>query len=50
MDSPNTPREQPDSTSIEAKTRAWLQLKQEMEELLATMEYVALMLRLGVRL
>jgi len=50
MDSPNTPRAHPDRIDFEARTRALLELKHQMEELLAKMEYAALMLRLGVRL
>lgn len=49
MESPHTPREEPQRTDLEAKTLAWLELKHEMEKLHARIEYVRLILRLGVR-
>jgi hypothetical protein len=48
MDTPNTPREAPQSTDLDAKLHAWLELKREMESLHAQVEYVRLLLKLGV--
>lgn len=49
MDTPNTPRETRQNPDLDAKVQAWLALKQEMELLHARVEYVRLMLKLGVR-
>jgi len=48
MNTPNTPREPQQSTELDAKIHAWLELKREMESLHAQVEYVRLMLKLGV--
>lgn len=48
MDTPNSPRETHDSP-LDAKVQAWLELKREMEALHAQVEYVRLLLKLGVR-
>lgn len=49
MDSPNTPRGTPHATDFEAKTLAMLKLKHEMELLHARLEYLKLVLKMGVR-
>jgi hypothetical protein len=49
MDTPNTPRETRQGADQEAKLHAWLELKREMESLHAQVEYVRLLLKLGVR-
>jgi len=49
MDTPNTPREPQQSTHLEAKALAWLELKREMQSLHAQIEYVRLLIKLGVR-
>ena len=48
MDTPNNPRETQDA-QLNAKVEAWLELKREMEALHAQVEYVRLLLKLGVR-
>jgi hypothetical protein len=48
MDKPDTPREKQDAP-LDAKVQAWLELKREMEALHAQVEYVRLLLKLGVR-
>ena len=48
MDKPNLPRDSIPSEALGAKTLAWLELKQEMAGLHAQVEYVALLLRMGV--
>ena len=48
MDTPNNPRETQDA-QLDAKVQAWLELKREMETLHAQVEYVRLLLKLGVR-
>jgi hypothetical protein len=45
MDTPNTPREPPESADLEAGLHAWLELKREMESLHVQVEYVRLMSR-----
>jgi hypothetical protein len=50
MDAPNTPRKPPSDPDFEAKTRAWLELKREMEQLHANVEYLRLILKMGVKL
>jgi hypothetical protein len=47
MESQNTPSAQPQRTA-DATMQAWLDLKHEMEQLHAHIEYVRLILRLGV--
>jgi hypothetical protein len=49
MDTPDTPRETPPGADLGAKLHAWLDLKREMESLHAQVEYVRLLLKLGVR-
>lgn len=49
MDTPNPPRETRPTTDLDAKVQAWLALKHEMELLHARVEYVRLLLKLGVR-
>ncbi len=48
MDTPHTPREPQQSTNLEAKALAWLELKREMQSLHAQIEYVRLLIKLGV--
>ena len=57
MTAMNTPAPQPSNSpdpsartpAIEAQVRAWLKLKGEVAELHARLEYIKLMLSLGVR-
>ncbi len=48
MNTPNTPRESQSSPDKDAKVLAWMKLKREMEVLHSQVEYVRLMLKLGV--
>jgi hypothetical protein len=48
MDTPNTPREPRQSNELKAKALAWLALKREMQSLHAQIEYVRLLIKLGV--
>ena len=48
MNTPHTPREPQSSAAIEAKVSQWLELKREMETLHAQVEYVRLLIKLGV--
>ena len=48
MDTPNNPRET-QGPQLNTKIEAWLELKREMEALHAQVEYVRLLLKLGVR-
>ena len=48
MDTPDTPRET-QNAQLKTKLEAWLELKREMEALHAQVEYVRLLLKLGVR-
>lgn len=50
MDAPQAPRKQPADQDFDAKTRAWLELKREMEQLHASVEYLRLILKMGVKL
>lgn len=43
------PRDNPPMNAAEARMRAWFDLRYSMLELLAELEYLALMLKLGVR-
>ena len=47
MEDRNTPRD-PDRSELEAKVLVWQELKLEMQKLHAQVEYMRLMLRLGV--
>ena len=47
METPNTPRQTQDP-NLDAQVQTWLELKREMEALHAQVEYVRLMLKLGV--
>ncbi len=49
MDTPNTPRETRHDSDLNAQLQAWLELKREMEVLHAKVEYVRLLLKMGVR-
>ncbi len=49
MDTPNTPRGTHHDPELEARVQAWLELKREMEALHAKVEYVRLLLKMGVR-
>ncbi len=49
MDADNTPRNTPQSTDPAARMQAWIDLRQELEQLHARLEYLRLMLKLGVR-
>lgn len=48
MNTPPTPREPQPNAALEAKVNQWLELKREMEALHAQVEYVRLLLKLGV--
>jgi hypothetical protein len=48
MDSSPEPREVP--KSIDARIQDWLELKRQMQEAHARLEYIRLMLKIGVRL
>jgi hypothetical protein len=48
MNTPETPREPQSNSAIEAKVNQWLELKREMEVLHAQVEYVRLLIKLGV--
>lgn len=48
MNTPDTPREPQSNAAIEAKVNQWLELKREMEVLHAQVEYVRLLIKLGV--
>jgi hypothetical protein len=48
MDTPNTPSEPRQTNDLEAKALAWLALKREMQSLHAQIEYVRLLIKLGV--
>ena len=48
MDTPNTPHEPRESTDLSTRIGTWLELKREMESLYAQIEYVKLLLKLGV--
>ena len=50
MESPKPPRQSPDDKDFDAKTQAWLELKREMELLHANVEYLRLILKMGVKL
>jgi hypothetical protein len=50
MESPKPPRQSPDDKDFDAKTQAWLELKREMEQLHASVEYLRLILKMGVKL
>jgi hypothetical protein len=50
MDSPATPRRLPRDTSFEARLEALLEIKRDMLALHARLEYLQLMLKLGVHL
>jgi len=50
MDSPSTPRGLPQATDFEARLQALLKIRHEMEMLHARLEYVRLLLKLGVRI
>ena len=43
------PRNHPPINTAEARMRAWFDLRYSMLELLAELEYLALLLKLGVR-
>lgn len=43
------PRNNPPINTAEARMRAWFDLRYSMLELLAELEYLALLLKLGVR-
>lgn len=49
MDTPNTPRDARPDQDLDARVQAWLELKREMETLHAKVEYVRLLLKMGVR-
>ena len=49
MDTPDTPRRAPPEADFDFRLQALLDLKQEMHDLHARLEYVRLMLKLGVR-
>lgn len=49
MDTPNTPRDTRPDQGLDARVQAWLELKREMEALHAKVEYVRLLLKMGVR-
>jgi hypothetical protein len=49
MDSLPPPRQTPEDKDFDAKTQAWLELKREMERLHASVEYLRLILKIGVR-
>jgi hypothetical protein len=48
MDADHTPQ-QPSSSNDTARVKAWIELRQELEQLHARLEYLRLMLKLGVR-
>lgn len=50
MEPKNTPREEPKGMDADARMRAMIELKRELEFLHARLEYVRLMLKLGARL
>lgn len=50
MNSPYTPRPHTGDQDFDEKTLVWLELKREMEQLHAQLEYLKLALKLGVRL
>jgi len=50
MESPNERKQGSQDTDFDRKLQAWLELKREMEVLHARVQYLNLMLRLGVRL
>ena len=50
MDTPNTPRQALPDADFDFRLQALLDLKQQMHDLHARLEYVRLMLKLGVRL
>jgi hypothetical protein len=47
MDKPQQPTS-PEDEALKAKVAAWLELKNEMEQLYAQVEYARLLLKLGV--
>jgi hypothetical protein len=48
MNTPDIPREPQSNAALEAKVNQWLELKREMEVLHAQVEYVRLLMKLGV--
>ena len=48
MNTPHTPRDPQSNSALEAKVSQWLELKREMEALHAQVEYVRLLIKLGV--
>jgi hypothetical protein len=48
MDSKPEPRDAP--KSLDVRTQDWLELKRQMQEAHARLEYIRLMLKIGVRL
>lgn len=50
MDSPAAPHEPPRDTSLEARRQALLDIKRDMLRLHARLEYLRLMIKLGVHL
>jgi hypothetical protein len=49
MNSPDTPRPHAGDQDFDEKTLAWLELKRELEQLHARLEYLKLVLKLRVR-
>jgi hypothetical protein len=49
MDADKPPRKSSPSNDSDARVLAWIELKQELEQLHARLEYLRLMLKLGVR-
>jgi hypothetical protein len=50
MDAAPTPRQpSPNSSDDTARVKAWIELRHELEQLHARLEYLRLMLKLGVR-
>jgi hypothetical protein len=49
MESPNDRKGVPQATDFDKQLQAWLELKREMELLHARVQYLNLILRLGVR-
>jgi hypothetical protein len=49
MDTPDTPRDSYRIPNLESRVHALLELKREMEALHAQVEYIRLLLKLGVR-
>jgi hypothetical protein len=49
MEPQNTPRETPQGADLDTRVLAWLQLKEQMQQVHAQLEYVKLMLKLGMK-